>query len=1010
MTDVPQSKRERRRLSEPISFQPGGESVSASAALRRKLRLQSYARGSFSLTGSPATASVRSINQRPSSGGQSSRHYASEGCSPTDVSDLPASPARRVTRSHSPCFSDSPNNSRRCSPRRRQVRRSTGRVSIGSATWESYCQKRGAFAIESPSLHDSGEYTITAAQLGLAQVHGYLMDLDGEDFQRFRAALRASCFCMAMSDTEALELAQDAALFEFADGDEVVTEGGLGTHFFVVKDGEYSVATSSGVDEVMGPGDSFGEVPLIHGCRQLQTVAAKGAGTCWGIKRDAFRSALTALASRVHQENLALLDQVRLFKYLDKQQKILMSKTLVVQIYEKGRIVMQEGHAHTNCLYIVKSGRVEVTVKGNPVTTYTAGDFFGERSLLYDEPRGATIVALENTMIFAVARQLLEEVLGRDFTDVMWRHIILMSLRDVRLPFRHNYQTVTNAFIIKNFPPGSDIITDAEEARGLRLIVVLVGRVSVTDQDGTTMCINRGQCFGQEYLEELSRPFRHCVRNDSGTACKLALLSADAVAALLADRGKDLLTDVEKIACLRKVYIFRHLPNHHLKLIASSFRTIVRRQGDKVIKEGDIGSLFFVIQSGELIVTLRDRTIRTLGKSDYFGERALLYDEPRTATVTCQSKVAELMVIDKAVFMHIVEGKMAQHLEERIRLQQTDVTFTDLRMVRILGRGTFGVVKLVEHRTHGTQYALKCINRSEATSNQQQENLRVEREILLENDHPFIVKVLRTFKDVGFLYFLTELVTGGELYSAIREIGILNREQAQFYVGSLILALESLHERSIAYRDLKPENVLLDSQGFAKLIDFGCAAKLQGASYSIVGTPHYMAPEVILGHGYRLSCDVWSLGVCLYEFMCGPLPFANNVEDPMQVFREILSAKLRFPHHLVDGWSLQLIRRLLRRRLELRIGCGKLGWRPVRRHGFFRGFSFDGLLSRQIEPPFVPQEHDQLGEPDDQEEEGDGSSASERSGESAFSDVDSSEEGKGEGLLPIAEDGWDKDF
>jgi len=306
------------------------------------------------------------------------------------------------------------------------------------------------------------------------------------------------------------------------------------------------------------------------------------------------------------------------------------------------------------------------------------------------------------------------------------------------------------------------------------------------------------------------------------------------------------------------------------------------------------------------------------------------------------------------------------------------------------------------------------------------------------------VKVVRTFKDQRYLYFLTELVTGGELYSTMRVIGLLSKTQAQFYIGGLILALESLHERCIAYRDLKPENVLLDHQGYTKLIDFGCAVKLRGLSHTIVGTPHYMAPEIIFGKGYGMSCDVWSLGVCLYELICGPLPFAPGTEDPMEVFREILLAKLRFPVHATkDRSGVNIMKRLLRRPLEGRIGCGRSGWRSVRKHAYFRDFSFDRLLSRQLEPPLVPEEPTFASEgeccsSDAEGEEGGGASAAadadggeesglgDSSSESALSDISSVGSGASEPRVskakaeaakaapqqrcPVEDDDWDRDF
>ncbi|CAK9074090.1 cGMP-dependent protein kinase [Durusdinium trenchii] len=194
------------------------------------------------------------------------------------------------------------------------------------------------------------------------------------------------------------------------------------------------------------------------------------------------------------------------------------------------------------------------------------------------------------------------------------------------------------------------------------------------------------------------------------------------------------------------------------------------------------------------------------------------------------------------------------------------------------------------------------------------------------------------------VYFLTEFVTGGELFNAIRSLGILSGVQARFYTGSLILALQALHEKKIIYRDLKPENVLLDNYGYIKLIDFGCAVRFdQGSHRSLVGTPHYMAPEVILGKEYHFSCDVWSLGVCLYEFVCGPLPFGQDCEDPRQVFQDILLSKLYFPEHFINTPGKHLLRCLLRKNSRLRIG-GEHGLQDVpgrrREHAYFRKFSF----------------------------------------------------------------------
>lgn len=215
------------------------------------------------------------------------------------------------------------------------------------------------------------------------------------------------------------------------------------------------------------------------------------------------------------------------------------------------------------------------------------------------------------------------------------------------------------------------------------------------------------------------------------------------------------------------------------------------------------------------------------------------------------------------------------------------------------------------------------------------------------------MQFIKTFQDAEEVYFLTEFLGGGDLFYAIREIGMLTKLQSQFYSASIVLALEYLHARSIMYRDLKPENVLLDFSGNAKLVDFGCCKK-DTRTKTLVGTPEYLAPEVILGKGYTCVVDWWSLGVMMHEFICGPLPFGHDTDDQLELFREILEAPLQFPHHMSDASAVNVISGLLERTPELRLGSSTHGAKEIQQHPYFQDFDWDAVAGRYMDPPWKP--------------------------------------------------------
>ena len=194
-------------------------------------------------------------------------------------------------------------------------------------------------------------------------------------------------------------------------------------------------------------------------------------------------------------------------------------------------------------------------------------------------------------------------------------------------------------------------------------------------------------------------------------------------------------------------------------------------------------------------------------------------------------------------------------------------------------------------------------------------------------NHPFVISYYHTFNTKKDILFVLEYIDGKEFYDVIREIGLLNSSQAQFYIAQILLALEYLHNIEVVYRDLKPENVMVDSVGYLKLIDMGTAKTLEKTDFfktkTIIGTPHYMAPEIISGKGYGFSSDIWSLGVVLFELVCGYFPYEDlDNHDPLEIYNSIMKKEVSFPGYVKDQPVKAQIIRFLEKSPELRIGKG----------------------------------------------------------------------------------------
>ena len=293
---------------------------------------------------------------------------------------------------------------------------------------------------------------------------------------------------------------------------------------------------------------------------------------------------------------------------------------------------------------------------------------------------------------------------------------------------------------------------------------------------------------------------------------------------------------------------------------------------------------------------------------------------------------------------------MKEHLMNRLYLQDNTVELKDLLFKMPLGTGNYGNVSLVRNKKNKFPYAIKAISRNQINAEQLHLNLELERSILLKIDHPFIVKLVKSLKDKNNVYFLMEYIKGKELFDVIRDIGLLNKPQTQFYGASLMLAVDYLHERKFIFRDIKPENVMVIQNGYLKLIDFGTAKEISDRTNTIIGTPHYMAPEVILGEGYSFQVDIWSIAICMYEFVCGGVPFGENAEEPMDVYLAIVNDKMIFPNFCKDSDFKLLMQQMLTKNPISRMSK----FSQIKNHIWFNGFNWEDLISLNMEAPYKP--------------------------------------------------------
>mmetsp|Transcript_141388 Transcript_141388/g.439422 ORF Transcript_141388/g.439422 Transcript_141388/m.439422 type:complete len:775 (-) Transcript_141388:36-2360(-) len=714
--------------------------------------------------------------------------------------------------------------------------------------------------------------------------------------------------------------------------------------------------------------------------------------------------ASTSPDNGVQDERLQFLAHVRLFQRLPKDEHPSLAKAMSPTTFEPGRVIIKQGDEGHE-FYVIKRGECVVTVDEAKVATLKQGDFFGENALLREEPRTATITASTKVEALCVSRAQFEKLGLNTKLEFPKRGAVAggagakVEKKDPSPKTKEEEKTMINALKANQnlatmaalddskmqamievmwkeaVPAGTEIIKQGDlNADYFYIIMDGEFEVAVAQQGGQSEqgaligTLGVGQSFGELALMYLA-PRAATVKAKNNA--EVMIIDRVQFKGILSAAAQGL--SKQYIKYLDKVELLNPLKDKEKEELAEALNEMSFAAGEQIFAQGEKGDYFYILIEGSVDVIKDSKKVTTLTataeQAQIFGERALLNAEPRAATITVTSQAIALAV-DKASFDMLLgpldelkkRGKTGTAVVKKVgptagaggEKRYGKILRKELKRLGLLGCGGFGVVEMVEHVKTTDTYALKALSKGYVVKSGMQQSVMSEKNVQIMCDSQFIVKLHETFNGEQSLYFLLELALGGELYATYNKKNLWGREDcAKFYVAGTTYAFEHLHSKKIVFRDLKPENLLLNDAGQVKLTDMGLAKVVIGKTFTTCGTPDYFAPELIASKGHSHAVDWWTLGILTFELLSGHPPFESAT--PMQIYQKVTKGinRVSFPKKC-KGSAEPLIKGLCNTQPSERLPMKKGDIKNIKDHAWFTGFDWDAMFNFKMPAPYKP--------------------------------------------------------
>lgn len=623
----------------------------------------------------------------------------------------------------------------------------------------------------------------------------------------------------------------------------------------------------------------------------------------------------------------------------------------------------------SDAFYILEKGCCEVNYPDRNKREIKSGEGFGELALLYEVPRSATVTALEYCGLWILDKVKFRLAVEQSIVYDMEEHISQLQ----RIIFLKNMlsqeQLDMSASLIKvlNYRKNEVIFEEGEP--GSSAFIVKSGKIQCLSKSNQEVILTAGEVIGElSLLYNTIRTYTvKAVEKTSmlviGRELLVTVLGEDCQVLCLKNYIKNLLSNDIRFASITSANMEKILNVTKIKHYTG---------GTELLQKNQEISWVYLLIEGVLMEMGTNKVV--CEESQAWGHH--LIDLPKSQRIVedmlfldRDSVLAEINIDIQSEFLQKDKQNNDQLSTKQIDFLNSHKTDNQRYGIQMHSKirhfiklNTIDVnhayeIILVKHYKSGKLYQMKKIPRAIAKDLEIEKYIQSEKKGLEKISHTFIMPYLGDFKDENYVYFLYEFIPGMSLYEVIRKIGLLSTYDCQFYTVSILLIQDYLRGQNIIHRDIKPENFVIDSKGFLILSNFSILSilKTNEKTQTVIGTPHYMAPEIILCKKYDYNIDLWSLGICLYEFMCGSVPFGDESEDPYNIFEEIITKDIIFPEDLKDPKLIEFNQMLLNKDPDSRLVNEYTDLNSQKQIAAFSKFNWEGLKERHLIPtPYLP--------------------------------------------------------